>query len=69
MDRLVPLPPEAAGVGDGASQVRGIEDPAEATVQGEGGEIEAAGGLPVVLVARHSQVGSKVRLFWAGEAS
>ena len=69
MDRLVPPPPEAAGVGGGASQGRGVEDPARATAQGEGGEVEVAGSIPVVLVARHSKVGSKVRLLRADEAS
>ena len=69
MDRLVPLPPEAAGVGDGASQGGAVEDPAEATVQGEGGEVEVAGGVPVVLVARHPEVGAQVRSLSTGEAA
>ena len=69
MDSLVSLPPEAAGVGPGASQGGGVEDPAQATVQGEGGEVEVAGGVPVVLVARHPQVGPEVRILRADEAS
>ena len=69
MDSLVSLPPEAAGVGGGAGPGRGVEDPAQSTVQAEGGEVERAGSGPVVLVVSHAEVGPKIRLLRAGEAS
>ena len=66
---LVSPPPEVAGVGGGAGPGWGVEHPARPTVQTEGGEVEGAGGPPVVLVVRHPEVGAQVRSLSTGEAA
>ena len=51
---LVSVSPEATGVGASPGFRGGVEHPALAAVQGDGGEVEVAGGVPVVLMARHT---------------
>ena len=69
MDSLVSVSPEATGVGASPGFRGGVEHPALATVQGDGGEVEVAGGVPVVLMARHTQVRTKVWILGTDETS